>query len=169
MPKKSCFRGPFHKWHGKRAETLLKSERQHLYHIYLSLWTQCSRKNSLLEIWRILGLFVKPLSANDKYSLINRGSLLQHFQMKLSQKRKTLSQFFLAFSKFWINFQHFHQKMNLTADVFFNLSTPKNVIREMSKKSRFRGTFKKWHGKRVETKLKYEQQQLYHIHWSLWR
>ena len=34
MSIKSRFRRLFHKRHGKRAETLLKSERQHLYHIY---------------------------------------------------------------------------------------------------------------------------------------
>ena len=38
MPKKSRFTGPFHNWHGKWAETLLKSELQHFYHIYWSVW-----------------------------------------------------------------------------------------------------------------------------------
>ena len=32
--KKSRLRGPFDKQHGKRAETLWKSERQHVYHIF---------------------------------------------------------------------------------------------------------------------------------------
>ena len=34
MSKKSRFRGPFDKQHGKRAETLFKAERQHIYPIY---------------------------------------------------------------------------------------------------------------------------------------
>ena len=34
MCKKSYFRLPFQKEHGKRVSTLLKSEGQHLYHIY---------------------------------------------------------------------------------------------------------------------------------------
>ena len=34
MSKKSLFRELFNKLHGKPTETLLKSERQHLYHIY---------------------------------------------------------------------------------------------------------------------------------------
>ena len=34
LSKKSCSRGPFDKQQGKRAETLLKSEPQHLYYIY---------------------------------------------------------------------------------------------------------------------------------------
>ena len=31
--KKSRFKGPFDKQHGKRVQTLLRSERQHRYHI----------------------------------------------------------------------------------------------------------------------------------------
>ena len=33
MFKKSCFKGPFDRQHGKRVQTLLPSERQHVYHI----------------------------------------------------------------------------------------------------------------------------------------
>ena len=33
--------------------------------------------------------------------------------------------------------------MTLIADVFLNLQTPKYVVKEMSKKSRFTGPFKK--------------------------
>ena len=79
---------------------------KNLFHIYWSLWTQFSRKKSLLVICKILGLFVNPFSANDKYSLLNRGSLLQHFQIQLSKKRKIFFQFVFAFSKFRFNFEH---------------------------------------------------------------
>ena len=34
MSKKVCFRGDFHRRHSKWVETLLESERQHLYNIY---------------------------------------------------------------------------------------------------------------------------------------
>ena len=33
MSKKSGFKGPFDREHGKRVQTLLQSERQHRYHI----------------------------------------------------------------------------------------------------------------------------------------
>ena len=33
MSKKSCFKGPFDRQHGKRVQTLLRSEPQHRYHI----------------------------------------------------------------------------------------------------------------------------------------
>ena len=54
------------------------------------------------------------------------------------------SQFSFAFSKFRFNFEHFQKKkMTLIVDVFLKLRTPKNLFREMSKKSRFRGAFEK--------------------------
>ena len=59
----------------------------------------------------MLGLFVNQLTADDKYFLLNRGNLLKYFQTKLSQKRKIFSEFFLQFSKFKFNFEHF-QKMD---------------------------------------------------------
>ena len=37
ISKKCRFRAPFNKQHGKRAQTLFKSERQHFYHFYWSL------------------------------------------------------------------------------------------------------------------------------------
>ena len=33
MSKKSCFKGPFDRQHGKRVQTPLRSEPQHRYHI----------------------------------------------------------------------------------------------------------------------------------------
>ena len=55
-------------------------------------------------------MFVNPLTAEDKYFLLNRGNLLQHFQMQLSQKRKTFSGFFLTFCKFRFNFEDSEKK-----------------------------------------------------------
>ena len=98
MSNKSHLRGPFEKKHGKLAQTLLKSERENLYHIYSSLWRQLSSKKSLLEIWKIFGLCGNTLTADDKYPLLNRDNLMQLIQMQLSQKQK----FFLNFSlHFW--------------------------------------------------------------------
>ena len=46
--------------------------------------------------------------------------------------------------------------MTLIADVFPKLPTPKNMVRSMPKKSRFRGSYKKQHGKRAQTLFKFE-------------
>ena len=50
------------------------------------------------------------MSAIDKCSLPNRDNLMQPIYMQLSQKLKTFSQFFLAFSKSRLNFEHFQRK-----------------------------------------------------------
>ena len=41
--------------------------------------------------------------------------------------------------------------MTLIADLFPKLRIPENVVRYMSKKSRFKGPFDRQHGKRVQT------------------
>ena len=46
--------------------------------------------------------------------------------------------------------------MTLIADVFPKLGTPKNVVRYMSEKSRFRRPFEREHGKRAQTLLQSE-------------
>ena len=61
------------------------------------------------------------------------------------------------------------KKMTLTAEVFPKLWTRKNLVGSMSKKTRFKGTFGKQHGKRAQTLLKFGWKHLYHIYWSLWR
>ena len=50
------------------------------------------------------------MSAVDKCSLGNTDNLMQPIHMQLSQKLKTFSEFFLAFSKCRLNFEHFQKK-----------------------------------------------------------
>ena len=50
------------------------------------------------------------------------------------------------------------------ADFLPKLHTPEKVARYMSDKSRFKGTFDRQHGKRVQTVLQSEQQHCYHIY-----
>ena len=110
MPKNSSFKGSFGKQHGKRAQTLLKFAWQHLYHIYWSLWRQLTFKKFLLVICKISRLFPNTLSADGKYSLLNRDNLTQPIQMQLSGKQKTFSEFLAAFLKSRLNFEHFQKK-----------------------------------------------------------
>ena len=53
--------------------------------------------------------------------------------------------------------------MTFIADLFAKLRTPKNVVRYLSKKSRFKGLFERQHGKRVQTMLPSEPEHRYHI------
>ena len=110
MCKNSRFRLPFQKEHGKRVSTMFKFERQNHYHIYWLTRRQFSSKKSLLVLWKSSTLFVNTTSAVDKCSLINRDNLMQPIQRILSQKLKNFSEFFLAFSKSHLNFEHFQRK-----------------------------------------------------------
>ena len=75
MSKNSRLRGPFDKQHGKRAQALLKSASQHLYHIHWSLARKLCSKKSLLLTCQILGLLVNTLAADEKYPVLNRDNL----------------------------------------------------------------------------------------------
>ena len=110
MPKKSLFKGSFEMQHGKWAQTLLKCQGQLLYDIYWSLWRELTYEKSLLVIYKISRLFPNTLSADGKYSLFKRDNLTQPIQMQLSRKQKTFSEFFSAFLKSSLNFEHFLKK-----------------------------------------------------------
>ena len=61
-------------------------------------------------IHKILGVFVNMLTVNDKHYMLNRDNLTEPIQIQLSQKQKTFSQLFFAFSKSIVNFKHFPKK-----------------------------------------------------------
>ena len=67
-------------------------------------------EQSLLLICKVLKLFPNALTGRDKYSLCNRDNLQQPFQMRLSQKQEIFSEFFFAFLKSTLNFEHFPKK-----------------------------------------------------------
>ena len=110
MPKKSRFRGPFEKQHGKRAQAMLKSASEHFYHIHWSLPSQFSQKKSLLLTCQISGLLINKLDSDDRYPVLNRDNLTIVGQMQLPQKQKTFSQFSAAFFKSRFNFKYFEKK-----------------------------------------------------------
>ena len=128
MSKKSRFRGPFDKQHGKRAQALLKSASQHLYHIHWSLPSQLSWKKSLLLTCQILGLLVNTLAADEKYPVLNRDNLTTPIQMQLSQKEKSSAQFSLHFWNLDDILNVLKKKLTLTAFVFAKLRTLKTWL-----------------------------------------
>ena len=70
-----------------------------------------------------LGLFVNTLTADDKYSLLNRDTLRQPIQILVPEKKKFSSQFFSEYLK------STKKIVTLIADVFPKLPTPKKMIR----------------------------------------
>ena len=76
-------------------------------------------------------------------------------QMHLSQKQKIFSQSFSAFFESALNSEHFQKKMTLITYVFPKLPTTKNVLRQMSKSSRFRERLDRRHRKWAEALIQY--------------
>ena len=63
------------------------------------------------SVWyEILRLFVKALTADDKYPGSKMQNLPQQFQTPLSQKQKTFSGFFIAFVKCAWNLERFQNE-----------------------------------------------------------
>ena len=65
------------------------------------------RKKALLVIWKFLQLFLNTLTADAKYSLLNRDNLREPIQMQLSQKQERISERVSAFLKARLNFENF--------------------------------------------------------------
>ena len=61
---------------------------------------------------------VNILTADDKYSLLNRDKLMEPLQIPLPLKQKNFSRFLPAFLKYTLNFEDFFNKMTVIADVF---------------------------------------------------
>ena len=83
----------------------------------------------MLVLCKVSGLFLNTLTDDDKYSLLYRDNLTQPIQIRFSEKQKTFSDFFSAFLKSTLNFEHFKKNMTLIADIFPKLPSPKKVIR----------------------------------------
>ena len=59
---------------------------------------------------KILRLFDKTLTVDEKHYLLTRDNLTQTIQIQLSQKQKTFFEFFFAFVKSILHFKHLSQK-----------------------------------------------------------
>ena len=58
----------------------------------------------------MLRLFVKTLTVDEKHYLLTRENLMETIQIQLSQKQKTLFEFFFAFLKSVLHFKHLPKK-----------------------------------------------------------
>ena len=80
---------------------------------------------------------------------------METIQMHLFRKQKSFSEYSLAFFESALSLEHFQKKMTLIAYVFPKLPTTKNVLRQISKSSRFREPVDRRHGKRAEALIQY--------------
>ena len=70
---------------------------------------------------------LNALTADDKYSFLNRNNLTQPIQLKLSKKQQKFCDYFSRFLKFRLSFEHV--EYNLIADVLTKLQTAKDVVK----------------------------------------
>ena len=76
-------------------------------------------------------------------------------QMHLCKKQKIFSEFFSVVFESALNFEHFQKKRTFIAYVFEKLPTTRNLLRQMSKSSRFREPLDRRHGKWAEALIEY--------------
>ena len=97
------------------------------------------------------------MAGDDKYPVLDRDKLKIPIHMILSQKQKTFSEFFSAFLKSRLNFEHVEKKDGTHRFCISKTTESENVVRWVSKKSCFRGPFAEEHGKLALTLLEYAQ------------
>ena len=75
MNKEPSVRTLMDSQHAKGSETLIKYARQYLFYNFWSLWKKISSKNSFLELYETLRLFVNMLTPDYMYSLSVKASV----------------------------------------------------------------------------------------------
>ena len=91
-------------------QTPLKVAMHHYYPLFPWISGKLRWKKTALLWSKILWLFAKTLTADDKIPCRNMQYFLQQLQTLLSEKRKTFSWFFIAFLKCAWNLQHLWKK-----------------------------------------------------------
>ena len=110
LSKKRCFRACSNNQHMKASQTLVKSPWEHFYHVFSSFSGKLNWKMSPLVLHEILGVFVNTLTGDGKYPVQDCQNFPVAIQMQVSEKRKSLSQFFFPFLESTSNFKHFEKK-----------------------------------------------------------
>ena len=100
----------FSRSHVKRCKALSKSRWKYFYKISFSLWVKLTWESSLLLLFKLLQVFIQTLTTSHKYSLCCIWNLQGLYQMTLSKKVKTFSQFFSPFLKSSSSFENFEEK-----------------------------------------------------------
>ena len=118
----------------------------------------------MLVLCEIFRLFVNTLTADDKYSLVNRGNLKEPIQILLNQKNKTFSQFFCSFRKSTLNFEHFQKKDDTHSRCISDIAVSEKGDWKNIWKIQFRMPFHKQHGKHSQTLLQCGRWYFSHIY-----
>ena len=80
------------------------------YHVFLSFLGKLILKMSQLVLGELLAVFVNTLTTDGKYSVQDCQNLQLPIEMKLSEKRKRFSQFFVRFHQSTSNIKHIEKE-----------------------------------------------------------
>ena len=80
------------------------------YHVFLSFLGKLILKMSQLVLGELLAVFVNTLTTDCKYSVRDCENLQLPIEMKLSEKRKRFSQFFVRFHQSTSNIKHIEKE-----------------------------------------------------------
>ena len=80
------------------------------YHVFLSFLGKLILKMSQLVLGELLAVFVNTLTTDGKYSVQDCENLQLPIEMKLSEKRKRFSQFFVRFHQSTSNIKHYEKE-----------------------------------------------------------
>ena len=110
ISKKRPFRTCFDSQHVKASQILRKSPWVRFYHLFLSFLGKLILKMSQLVLGELLAVFVNTLTTDGKYSVRDCENLQLPIEMKLSEKRKRFSQFFVRFHQSTSNIKHIEKE-----------------------------------------------------------
>ena len=80
------------------------------YHVFLSFLGKLILKMSQVVLGELLAVFVNTLTTDGKYSVQDCENLQLPIEMKLSEKRKRFSQFFVRFHQSTSNIKHYEKE-----------------------------------------------------------
>ena len=107
---KCCFGKYFDSQHVKVCPILGKCPWEHFCQVFPSFWGKLIWKISPLVVGEFFWRFVNTLSANGRYHVQDWENFSLRIQMKLYEKWKTFSEFFVPFLETTSNFKHFEKK-----------------------------------------------------------
>ena len=111
----------------KSPKTCRKGIKAFLFCFINTLSKTESRKAFLVRS-ETLDILLNMLTTNDVYFCHYREKLPLTIQMQLSKKPKKFRCNVIEFFKFSVNFENFGKKMSLTAYIFLELLTQKDVV-----------------------------------------
>ena len=165
MSKKSSFKGPSARQHVKRVQTLLRSGQTALLPYLLIIWKVIESQKVCFSQTQSLITGFNTLTADDKYSLLNKDKFNATNSDQIIAKTKSFFTIFYCIFEMCIKFLNiFKKKMTLIADLFPKLRTPENWLDIYPKSPVSKDPLLDNNVKRVQTLFISGEQHCYHIY-----